>query len=404
MIPARWPESYNVDFYFEPEQAALADGLAVDFGGFDARLFNRNDGLLGYHSVVYRVADVAILDRLGLRLAARPGLVLLEDDAFLDGIIPEPARSGRPSGRIESWSVVEPSGPRHLRSEAAVARVRDLLRTGSKVVVRSPRHFDLLHEALGEQAESVDLVPLDQVPPKVPTARRASARARLDLWSETVVVAQFASPESGFDAILGPKGFKSLLQSAPNVVLLTFGSAQVEGKAKLATEAKRLGLSDRYLFPSAVETSQISELVAMLDLAIHDGGPDSELPILDLLRAGVPTVLLGDEFPGHSAYRVPRSSRPQALTRMIRDLVLDPEARATLGQSGRDYVLGVADPSTASTLLIELVERCAQELARASGRKIQRSVPSSPRRMAYFPHFSRPSSATTEAATGRGER
>ncbi len=403
LIPSDWPKLYNVDFYFEPEQSGLADGLSIEFGGFDARLFDRNDGLLGYHAVVYRVGDASRLDRISGRLAGRPGLVLLEDDAFLDAIFPEPARSialDRPDG----WNVMTAPLPHHLRSDAAVARVRDILRTNSRVAVRSPRHFDLLHEALGEQAESIVLVPLDRAAEPIAPSRRASARARLDLWSDTVVIGQFANPDSGFDAILKPKAFRSILKAAANSVVLTFGSEQVQGKAKLALEAKRLGVGDRYLFASPVGPSQVLDVVAMLDLAIHDGGMSAELPILDLLRGGVATVLVGDEFPGHSAYRVRRSGRPKALARMIRDLAIDAEARAALARSGRDYALGVADPATASALLVEQVERCAQELPRASGRRVRRSVPGSPRRMTYNPHFSRPSSATNEAANGRGER
>ncbi len=403
LIPANWPDLYNVDFYFEPEQAGLADGLPVKFGGFDVRLFDRNDGLLGYHAVVYRVGDSSVLDRFSRRLPARPGLVLLEDDAFLDAILPEVARSVA-SNELDGWNVMPAPLPHNLRSDAVVAQVREILRTGSRIAVRSPRHFDLLYKALGEQAESIVLVPLDRAAEAVGASRRASSRARLDLWSDTVVIGQFVAPDSGFDAMLSPKAFRTILQTSPNSVVLTFGSDYVEAKARLALEARRLGLSDRYLFASAVEPSQVLDVVAMLDLAIHDGGLSAEVPILELLRGGVATVLLGEDFPGHSAYRVRRSARPQALARMVRDLASDAEARSSLGQSGRDYVLGVADPATASALLIEQVERCAGELPRASGRKPRRSVSGSPRRMTYNPHFSRPSSATNEAATGRGER
>lgn len=391
-IPPAWLDRYNVDFYLESDHAPLADGLPVAFGGFDVRLFDRNDSLLGYHAVVHRVGDAQQLTTTSLRLAARPGLVLLEDDTFLDAIQPESGAAG--AGR-----------PGALRSDFALAQVRDLIRTGSSVVVRSPRHFDILHAALGDPAEAITLVPLDAISTSPNSAgRRAASRARLDLWAKTVVVGQFAGPEQPLNTLLSPRALKAILQTTPNVVFLGLGWDRVPGSARLAAEATELGLSNRYLFAPAVDADQAGDVVALLDLAVHPGGTAGGLAIASLLRAGVPTLALGGDLPTQAILPPIQPASQRSLARTLRNLIRDEALRANLGQLGRDYALGFADPVAAAGLLAELIERCAHDLPRAVGLRTRREGLLPSRRVSGSPHFSRPASATTEAAHSRGER
>ena len=61
-LPVEWLESYAIDVYLEPGLSTLADGFPIEFGGFEARLFDRNDAILGYHAVVYFPGGASSLD------------------------------------------------------------------------------------------------------------------------------------------------------------------------------------------------------------------------------------------------------------------------------------------------------------------------------------------------------
>ena len=396
---APWAGHYNVDFYFDAAEAGLADHLPVEYGGFDARLFDRNDGLLDYHAVVHRVGRADQLDATIARLAGRPGLVLLEDDDFLDAALPDAEDAPgdvSPARGPDRWTVVPPAEARERDAgqDAALAQVRALIRTGSLLAVRSPRHYDLLHRALMGQAESIHLVPLDEHPAPQTTTLRAAARARLDLWDETVVVGQFRPDGPAGSGLLDPRALKAILKTVPGLVLLTFGGDRADGDARLARDARRLGVADRFLLAPAVEPAKVAEAAALLDLAVHPGGLAGGVAAAQLCRQGVPTLA------------VDRGAGPagRSLARNVRDLARDPAARAELAQAGRDYVVGVADPRAAAGALADLIDRCAFELPRASGRRLRRARPATAAGLVHTPHFSRPASASDAAAPGRGAR
>jgi len=408
-VPTGWAESYNVDLYLAPGDSPLTDGLPSDFGGFDARLFERNDGLIGYHAVVYRVDDAARLETLLDRLKRRPGLVLLEDDDFLDLIAPEPPSPG-PSTRAGSTSAIGgPVGPstapapgsprkaaaRHERSERAVARLRDLFQTLSRVVVRSPRHAEQVRAALPEFADQLAEVAPEVPAPLAPESRRIKARARLDLLPGALVIGQFGGPD-GSARFLSPRAFRAILKTVPEAVLLVFDAGRDGSKAR--REARRLGIGGSYLQAGAVVPGEARDIVALLDMAIHPGGPVADrdpVTLADLLRAGVATVSLDSDLPASVVRDVAGPAEGNQLARAVRDLAADPAARESLGRSARSYLVGTPDPARASELLIAEVERCAAELPRVPGRRARRpavALPSSP-------HFPRPASATDEATS-----
>ncbi len=154
VIPAGWREGYRVDLYLE--DAGLADGLPADLGGFDARQFGRNDAILGYHAVVHRVDDAGQLDATLAGLKARPGLVILLDDAFLDRIGPDPA------GDDEEF--------------AAETRLRELFLTSSLVALRSSGHRAAIRAIMPEFAGR--LIDLAETSTAGPIERCAAELAR----------------------------------------------------------------------------------------------------------------------------------------------------------------------------------------------------------------------------------
>ncbi len=391
-VPADWEGVYNVDLYLDPGNGTLADGLPGEFGGFDARLFARNDEILGYHAVLYRVGELGDFDATLGRLKRRPGVVLLHDDDFLDRISPEPAGPTPPLGARAM--------PRDLRPELAVARLREVFQTGSRVVVRSPRHLDQVRAALPEFADQVAEVPPAGPPPAASASGRARARARLDLLPGTLLIGQFAGPG---ETRLTPRAFQALARSVPEAVLLCFDG---DDDPRSWREARRLGIGGRFLQAGEVAPGGAGEVAAMLDLAIHPGDQDPEngpVSILDLLRAGVPTIAIDSDLPAGVVRHLAGPTDAVGLARSTHDLAADPEARAALGRSARDYLAGRPDPARASAALIDEIERCAEELPRTPGRRLRRPADSS-LGLAPTPHFPRPAPATDEAATRRGER
>ncbi len=142
-VPASWLGAYNVDLYLDPEHASLVDGLPAECGGFDARQFDRNDAILGYHAVVHRVSNAIELESKLAGLRTRPGLVFLLDEAFLDRVGADP---------IEDEEEIP-----------AANRLRDLFLTSSKVVVRSDRHHRAIKTVMPEFAGQ--LIQLASEPP-----------------------------------------------------------------------------------------------------------------------------------------------------------------------------------------------------------------------------------------------
>jgi glycosyltransferase involved in cell wall biosynthesis len=138
-VPIAWSDAYNVDLYFDPEEAGLMDGLPTGFGGFDARQFDRNDGILGYHAVVYRLGCLTDLETRLVRMRGRPGLVLFGDNSFLD-------RLGRQPDDDASRMILD--------------RLRELFLTSSRLGVRTLEHVEQIKECLPEFAGQVVELPI----------------------------------------------------------------------------------------------------------------------------------------------------------------------------------------------------------------------------------------------------
>lgn len=360
-VPADWLDAYQVDLYLEPGDAALADGLPADLGGFDARQFERNDAILGYQAVAYRVGDARTIPAKLERLRRRPGLVFLTDDAFLDRIHVE---SGAPSS----------SGP-----PGAWATLRELLSTSSLVLVHSPRDFDRIAMALPEYAGQLAQVPPDEPASDCLAARRRKARARLDLPRGSVVVGQFGRPGGSDPGLLSSRAFEAAARAVPGLVLLSFES----GRNGPAPDGCPTGSGEE------------SDPIDGLDLAIHPDGP-GPVSVLDLLKAGIATIAPGSHLPEDVVRKVGLPARGDELRRAVVELASDEEARATLARSALAYSFGTPDARRASALLRALIERCAAGLSPSPGRR--RGPTDGPHGLPSHPHFRRPASSTGEAA------
>ncbi len=384
-VPAALRESYNVDLYLDGGHATLADGLPPEFGGFDARLFDRNDGLLSYHAIAYRVDDAGTLEAKLDRIRRRPGLVLVLDEKWLDLIGP-----------------LDGPAPADPRSVAATSRLRELFLTSAHVAVHSPWHRQRIASALPEFADQLAEIPPPSASAPVSNIRRVRARARLDLLPETLVIGQFPPGDDSAEPLLTPSAFRAIAKAVPGALLLAFDRPRSATSKALAAVPKVIA-GDRYIQAGPITAADAGDVLAVLDLVIHPGGP-GPISLVDLLRAGVATVSPGSDFPPFAVRDVSGSGRGADLARAVRELAADPSARAALGSAARDHVSGIPDPDRAADLWVARIERCAAELPRIPGRKHRRPA-EGPRGLAFSPHFShRQASPSDRAATGRGEQ
>jgi glycosyltransferase involved in cell wall biosynthesis len=137
--------AHYVDLYFEPAELALLERLPMEFSGFDARQFARNDEILDYHAVITILPDVFSIKARLKRLRARPGLVLLQDENSLE--------------RIGTGASGESQISDDIEAEVAFLRARELLLTSSRLLVRSPSTVDVIRTAFPTFADQIFGIP-----------------------------------------------------------------------------------------------------------------------------------------------------------------------------------------------------------------------------------------------------
>ncbi len=396
-IPQAWREAFNVDLYLEAGDAALADGLPPEFGGFDARQFDRNDMLMSYHAVVHRCGDARSLESKLNALRKRPGLVFVLDEPFLDLIeVDDRPRPAHPDLAEDPDAIDEPPPVRlrDARAAAAEALIREVLATTSRIVVHAPRHADQIRLACPEFADQVIEIPPVDVDETEPDLLRQAARARLQLPPGSLVIGQFGPLDGTEVGPLTARAFRNLARLIPEAVLLDYRSRPHQP----SIESTRPSMGSRIVPIGPLDPEGLAELLAALDLAIH-AGETAPVPLGMLLRAGVPTIAPCSGWPDHVVRGLASESRRPELAQVVLELASDAEARRELGLAARGYSQGIADDARAAGLLIEQVETCSRELARVSGRRRSRPLEVQGPSSIPSPHFPRRAAATEEAAS-----
>ena len=383
-VPAGLRAACGIDLYLESGDSALIDGLPPEFGGFDARQFERNDDILGYHAVIYSLANASSLGSMLWRLRGRPGLLLLQDDRALDLIGPE---------AVEREAGVDVPGPatsppmrdaRDLHAERVSERLREVFLTSSIVLVESPHHLARIRAAMPEFADRLVEIPPGVAREPLSEATRLKRRAEYDFLPDSVLIGLF-SPADADESSPMTTGLAEAITSAfPGVVILPIDGTPDGSAGSRSFDGREVGERDR-------------DLISILDLAIHPGGSHrGASALLDLLRSGLPTIAFDSDLPESVVRHVPASSDPARLLEAVRDLALDADARSTLGRSARAYMLGSADATRASKVLMSQVERCAAELSRGVGRP-RRGPSGRTRGLITTPHPLRPAPPSDEA-------
>ena len=323
-VPAGLATACAVDLYLDAADFDRVAGLPVDLGGFDARLFGRNDAVLRYAAVVHQAATPADLAPLLPALRQRPGVVHLLGSA---------------------WDEIE--------TEADLGALDAALATRARLIVDGPWLAWDLRARFPHRADQIVSVPLDDATEA--GVDRAEARERLNLAADATVIGRVcpgADPDPGASlSIL--HAFKDLARTRPDVVLalVTLGEVETDfdPDADLVALAAQLGIGDRVVRVAAADRSARQTALAALDLAFVPASSGGGSAVVHLLRADVPTVVLGEgvaTIPAAAVRRVTPTGDGPGLVDTVRDLATDPRARLALVRTARRACLD-ADPHLA---------------------------------------------------------
>ncbi|WP_435018969.1 glycosyltransferase [Tundrisphaera sp. TA3] len=371
-VPAALAHTSRVDLYLDAADLDRVVGLPVDFGGFDARLFGRNDAMLDYQAVIYEAADPGDVDRLGPLLARRPGIVDLVGRGWHDPDLVEAARS-----------------------------ISAIFRAGSRPIVSCPWLAWLIRETMPEHAGRWATIPRDEAVPADRDRAGGGLRGELGLADDAFVIGRIhAGPDDGTGlAVL--HAFKDLARSQPGPRLVLVEGETAGDTADLLDMAARLNIGDRVITAQARDRVEYADLMGSLDLAIQTGSPEVD-SLLGPLKADVPSIRFGcgSPFPAGVIRGIEPDWPGNELVESLRGLAGDVVARAAMVQSARDHFLGTAESAPEATLWAEAIERCSAEIPRIPGRR--RNEATARREVPASPHF--PRAASTSAAVAHRSR
>jgi glycosyltransferase involved in cell wall biosynthesis len=211
------------------------------------------------------------------------------------------------------------------------------------VIAISARIRDMLINDVGLASGQVALVPdaVDSARFR-PGDNGAQVRAELGLPADAVTVALVAQliPRKGHRVLLDT--LPTLLDKQPRLHVLFFGQGPLQ--TRLESRIQGLGLSERVHLLGFRD--DMDALLPAMDLLVHPALREGMgVALLESMACGVPVLAsrvggIPDVVEeGVSGRLVPPGDR-QALTRVLAELLNDPDQRRRLGAAGRQRVLG----------------------------------------------------------------
>lgn len=175
--------------------------------------------------------------------------------------------------------------------------------------------------------------------------KRIEARVRWGLPTDASVVLTLSrlTPAKGVHLLL--HSWVRVLERVPNAYLWIVGEGHASYTEPLSRMVTNLGLGDHVRFQGGVDRGQVSDCHAAADLYVlptlaDEGHP---LSLLEAMSSGLacvasdcPTV---SELHGGAVDLVPDPNRQDAFVEPVTRLLLDPDARSTLGRKARAQIL-----------------------------------------------------------------
>jgi glycosyltransferase involved in cell wall biosynthesis len=379
--------AYTIDLYHDA--GYLPDlGLAgCDFATYDGRLFERNHTVLNYHAIVYQMGNaMAYHGYLYDLLLRHPGVVTLHD--FFLSVYPYrgtrtgaevlasfrreirhfcPDRAPEFLPHLEAWCEEE-GGLAAACARRSLYLNRRVFEASLGVAVHSPWCLEQVREWMPEHVDKTVVIPLGAVPRQYTAAERAAIRDRFGLPRDALVVASvgFIHPDKLVNEAIA--AFRSVAGHDPRACFLCIGQECDGGEARRHAEA--LGLTDRVRFLGRQPAASYASLIAAIDIGMNLRRPptngETSAALLDLLAAGVPTIVtdvgtFGD-YPDTVVHKVRWDFHgPEGLRRALQTLANDANVRQALGRAASEHVRQHHAWPHSAARYIELIERCAAD-------------------------------------------
>jgi glycosyltransferase involved in cell wall biosynthesis len=381
---AELKKSYTIDLYHDTGYVPNVGLSSPDFGCFDHRLFERHDGILGYHAIVYQMGNSVYHGFLYDVLQKHSGVVTLHDfclSAFqywhahvkgwgVDGFwrevaynAPEKAAEYRP--QEDAWRE-EDGGIPVACARRGLYLNRRIFEHATAVAVHSPWGVARVCDAFPEHAARTSVIPMGATLSLRTPEQRQDIRARFGIDPEALVVASFGILTHGKMNEEAVTAFERVAGEFPGATLLFVGEEWDEGQTRQLTA--RLGLTDRVRFLGRQPMADFLDLITVTDVGIALRRPptdgETSAALLDLLRSGVATITSDvGTFAGYPEDVVRKVRWPgdglEGLTAALRRLMADPGERSRLARAALDYVGRNHSWSNAAALYGDLIERSA---------------------------------------------
>ncbi|CAN5617462.1 hypothetical protein BH23PLA1_BH23PLA1_11480 [soil metagenome] len=395
--------TYSVDLYHDAGYVPDLGFSDRKCGCHDHRLFRRNSALLGYRGIIYHVGNSRYHEYIYDNLIQHPGVIVLHDFCLaglhagiahskgLEHLRAEvehshPGRSQELMESLPEWSS-ESGGLQEAMARRGLYVNRRVLEAAEAIIVHSAWCQNRVETLYPDLVEKVVVVPLGAEPRAINLLDRAEARRRFGIPADALVFANFGILHPIKLNVETIQAFAPVARENSRALLLFVGRDLGEGEAE--REAQALGLLNQIRFLGHQPDAAYDDLVTVADIGLSLRRPptngETSASLLDLLRAGVPTITTDTgtfaDLPDAIVRKIPwgqgQNDNAQ-LSAAMRELSVHREVREQLGQAAFQYVTKHHCWSYVVKKYSEVIE---QAFAHRIGRsRLESTVP--------FPHVS----------------
>jgi glycosyltransferase involved in cell wall biosynthesis len=394
---------YAIDIYHDSGYIPDLGLNSHEFGCYDYRLFDRNSALFDYRGVVYQMGNSLYHRFVYDTLKRHPGIVTLHDFClagfqqwygYQDGVEPGYLAREAEHFRPDRADEILPAIAEWLKTPAVLhdrcarrgwhlnRRVFDQAET---VVVHSPWCLEQVRNLFPEHEPRTAVIPMGATSRSVSAEEKAAIRARFDLPGDALAIASFGILHPAKMNVETLEAFEPIARANPSMILLFVGHDAGLGEAR--RKAEELSIEGRVRFLGRQSPDSFADLIAVTDVGISLRRPptngETSASLLDLLRAGIPTIVsdVGTfaDYPDTVVRKVKwEAVGIEGLSRAIRELAADASAREALGRAAWSHVADHHAWSRAAAMYEEVIERCYAK--RVGGRATRAPVAPGPHR------------------------
>ena len=355
---------FDVDLYHDRGYVPTIGLESGPFACFDERLFERNAAARDYAGVLYQMGNSLYHGYLYRALLKRPGIVTLHDYGLAGFYWGETHRLGRDTRELREemlrqhpdaegllpadWHewLAEPGEFAGACARRGLWMNRRVFETASAVVVHSRWCVDRVALDLPDSLDRTVHIPYGADVVETGSRRRAALREEFGIAAEATVIGSLGILHSSKMNVETVVAFARIVPQIPTARLVFVGPDLGDGEARRTAE--ELGVADRVRFYGAQPADRLVDFAGVFDLGINLRRPptngETSAALLDLLRAGVPTVVTATatfaDYPDRVVRKLEWSDAggTERLANECLSLLRDRAARERLGREAHRYV------------------------------------------------------------------